>query len=95
MGHTVVLAKAKGASNALEEGVKKEKGSLEIVQRGVIEASNHTIIYPDPQLLLKLKQKYPDIESRKDVGIIKEAELDAWYDAVRQITVEKGFKLPD
>jgi hypothetical protein len=95
LGHTVVLAKAAGVAKAVEEGVGYEAGSLEVVRTGVIEASDHTMIYPDSPLLIKLKARYPDIETRTDVAIITESNLDEWYDAVRTILTERKVALPE
>jgi hypothetical protein len=95
LGHTVVLAQAPGVSKAVEEGVVFEGGGLDIVLTGVIEASDHTMIYPDSILLDRLKVKYSDILTREDVAIITEDNLDEWYDAVRTILSNRGVALPD
>jgi hypothetical protein len=95
MGHTTVIAKAGGATAALREGVKLEGGKLDELQSGVIEASDHIWIYPDTPLLTRLTIAYPDLATRENVLIIKHDQLDEWYDAVRNITLEKLGSLPE
>jgi hypothetical protein len=95
LGHTIVFVEAKGAATALKEGVVSEEGKLDILETGVIESADHTLIYPDPQLLERLKKKYPDITTRTDVAIIRSDQLNEWYEAVRTILSEKGIPLPD
>jgi hypothetical protein len=94
LGHTVIIAKAQGATGALRDGVEREGGSLETVTSGIIEASDHTWIYPDPQLTAKMKMKYPDLLERDDVIIITEEQLDEWYESVRTVLLERNVALP-
>ena len=94
IGHTVILVPAKGAADSLREGVKVEGGSLKELTTGVIEEADHTLIYPDAPLLARLKKKYDDIETRDDVLIIQENQLDEWHDAVQTRLIELGFQPP-
>lgn len=95
LGHVVVITDAKGATTALKEGVEVEEGSLDIVQKDIIEKSNHTLIYPTPHLLERLRERYPDIENRKDVAIIYSDELNDWVSAVVTILASKNIPTPD
>ena len=95
IGHTVILAPAKGATVALREGIKVEGGSLEEVKSNIIEQADHTLIYPDTQLLERLREKYDDIEARDNVLIIHENQLDEWHAAVQYRLLELGHQLPD
>ncbi len=95
LGHTLVYVEAPGAATAIKEGVVSEDGKLDPVKAGVIESANHTLIYPDPQLTVKLKLRYPDLETRPDVVIIRQDELHEWYEAVRTILSSRGIPLPD
>lgn len=94
LGHEVLLVPAKGAANALREGVEIEGGRLTLLTTGTVEQADHTHIYPDAPLLEKLKKKYPDIEDRPDVLIIPRDRLDEWYEAVRTVLVERGVTPP-
>lgn len=94
LGHTAIIVPAKGTANTIKEGVETEEGKLEFLDTGVIESSDHTMLYPDPPLLERLRLKYPDLDTRTDVVLITEDNLDEWYDAVRQVMRDKGLELP-
>lgn len=94
LGHTLVTIPAEGTASALREGVEREEGEVITLASGIIEAAEHTFIYPDPQLLNRLKQKYNDIEERDDVTILTPATLPQWYNAVRTVVSETGIPLP-
>lgn len=91
LGHTLVIVPAPGVATALRKGVEVEEGLLDILREGVVEQSDQTLLFPDPKLLLKLKTKYPDIETRDNVLIITEDQLDQFYGAIRTILEEKGI----
>lgn len=95
LGHTTVVVPAQGTADAIREGVKVEEGSLAELPKGVIENSDRTLIYPDAALLERLQKAYPDLATRKDVVVITEDNLDEWYDAVRQVMLDKGLALPE
>lgn len=94
LGHTLVIVPADGAANAIRRGVEAEGGAIEALDSGVIESSAHTLIYPDTRLLERLRTRYPDIEERKNVTIIREGQLDGWFDAMKVILTERGINLP-
>lgn len=81
LGHTLVIAEAPGVATAVKVGVEVEGGKVLVVPSGVIEASDLTLVYPDPPLLTRLSSKYPDLSSRATII----DDIDRWLDAIKTI----------
>jgi hypothetical protein len=79
----------------VKKGYELQGGTTELVAGNTIEQSDHTQIYADDILLQRLKTKYNDLETRKDVVIIPRARLDEWYSAVQQVMLERGLTPPE
>lgn len=94
LGHTLVIVPAKGAVTALRVGVEAQGGSVQEVQRGVLDTSDRTLLYPDPPLLQRLEKAYPDLHTRKDLAIINDHELDEWVDVMKEILTEYNIERP-
>lgn len=95
LGHTLVTTEAENeGTNLLRKGMKVEDGILESVQRGVIEASDHTWIYADTHLLERVRSRHPDLDTREDVLIVYPEQLVEWAEAVRQVMYERGVIRP-
>lgn len=90
-GHTLVIAPTIGSVNAVREGVVSEGGRIEEVTAGVLDASDHSLLYPDPQLLQRMRERYPDIETNPRYSIITPDNLVEWYDAISTVAREKGI----
>ena len=94
IGHTTVIIPAPGATDALREGVKAQGGKLDEVQQGIIEAADHTWVYPDIPLLERLEAKYKDLGERPDVLIIQEHQLDEWVEAIHTLMDSLSIPVP-
>lgn len=89
MGHTLCIVPAKGVADVLREGVKAEGGETLELDKGVIEHSSHTMIYPDKRLLSRLLAAYPDLNENANVTIIEPDRLDEWVKAIETVATER------
>lgn len=94
LGHTLVTVPTEGATARVREGVETEKGGLLDLQSGVLEQSDHTLLYPDPQLLSRLTDKYPDMQTQYKVTILRPDQLESFWWAMRQIMAEQQVPIP-
>lgn len=96
LGHKLAIVPAPGTATVLREAVESEGGETISLDKGVIESSDHTLIYPDRRLLYRLLTKYPDLHERDNVTVIRdEADLILWVPAIRQVLLEQGRQIPD
>lgn len=89
IGHQTVMVNGKGTIAAVKEGFELEGGTPQLIDKGVIEAADHTMVFGDTRLIGRLRQAYPDIDDRKDVTIIKTEELQTWLEAVESVYQDK------
>lgn len=94
LGHTLVATDAAGFTAAVKSGVEREGGQLVAVGRAVIDAADHTLVYPDDKLLGRLERAYPDLHTRSDVLVVRSEQLDEWLDAVLTVMRERGVDPP-
>jgi hypothetical protein len=94
LGHTLVIAPARGAATALREGVEEQGGEVRTVEAGVLAVADRTLLYPDTQLSDRLSAAYPDIGEREDVVFIRADQLDEWVDAMKDTLDGYGIARP-
>lgn len=94
LGHTTQLIPAKGTADQVSEGVKAQGGEINVLEVGVIDASDHTFVYPDPRLLSRLRHSYPNLDTDKNVTVIREDQLDRWLVGTITIINELGLTPP-
>ena len=94
LGHTFVSVPTEGATAKVREGVEVEKGDILDLQNGVLETADNTLLYPSPQLLSRVREKYPDMETRYRVTILQPHQLKAFWGAMTQIMAEQGIEVP-
>lgn len=94
LGHTLVTVPTEGATARLREGVVDEEGVMVDLQTGVLEASDHTLLYPNPRLLARLREKYPALENEYKVTILQPNQLSLFWQSMVQIMQEMGMDIP-
>lgn len=94
LGHTLVIVPAPGAASALREGVEAQGGEVRIIEAGVLDVADRTLLYPDPTLLKRLERAYKDLHERENVVIIKDDQLPEWVDAMKTICDDYGIERP-
>ena len=94
LGHTLIIVPAKGAATALRVGVETQGGKVQLVEAGVLDRADRTLLYPDPNLLDRLKRAYPDLDNMKNVVNLAEHDLDMWIDALKAILDEYQISRP-
>lgn len=94
IGHTLVVATTAGAAGAVREGVVSQEGKVVVVDAGVIEASDRTLLYPDLKLLERVEHTHKDLYERSDIVIIYEHQLEEFLTATKQIVQEYNLELP-
>ena len=94
LGHTFVSVPSEGATAKVREGVEVEKGQIVDLQNGVLETADHTLLYPSPKLLLRLKERYPNIENDRRVTILQRHQLELFWEAMKTIMAEQGIEAP-
>lgn len=94
LGHTIVTTNENKGNVSLRKGVKREKGLVDTIETGVIESSDHTLIYSNDNLHQRLKEKYEDLEERNDVLLLTSKNIDEWHDAVIETLKERGVDIP-
>ena len=94
LGHTLVTIPTEGATARVREGVEAEKGELLDIPSGVLESSDHTLLYPDPHLLQRLRDKYPALETEHKVTVLQPHQLETFWSSMRVIMGEQGVPIP-
>ena len=94
LGHVLVSAPAEGATAKVREGVEIEKGEIVDLSGGVLETADHTLLYPSPKLLERMRAKYPDMEQTHKVTILQPHQLEKFWGAMQQIMAEQGIDIP-
>jgi hypothetical protein len=94
LGHTLISVPSEGATAFVREGVEVEKGQIIDLQSGVLETADHTLLYPSPKLLLRLKERYPDIETDRRVTILRPHQLELFWKAIQTIMAEQSIDIP-
>lgn len=95
LGHSIITTNTAGSVSALREGVLVEGGDALDVEAGVIDQSDHTLVFADERLLSRLHERYPDLHERSDVVIIEKHQLLEWVDAMSSLLIERGIAEPD
>lgn len=93
-GQKLATVPAPGAAGAVREGVESEGGEVVSLAENVIDASDHTFIYPDETLLTRLLTVYPDLHEREDITVIAPHELPLWTRAAKEVLIEVGLTPP-
>jgi hypothetical protein len=93
-GHTLAYVPAKGTADAVREGAEAEAGETLVLDAGVIDKAEHTLVYPDKRLLYRLLVTYPDFHARANVTVITPAALSDWADAAAQLLKAEGLPIP-
>lgn len=94
LGHTLVTVPAEGATACVREGVEAEKGHILDLHQGVLEQSDHTLLYASPRLLERLRSAYPALEISYKVTILRPHQLQIFWGAMAQIMAEQGIAIP-
>jgi hypothetical protein len=92
LGHTLIIVPAEGVAAAIRGGVESEGGSVQTVEAGIFQLADRILIYPNPQLLVRIKRAQPDYESNKKVVIITQEQLEGWVDAMH--TLLRDYDIP-
>lgn len=94
LGHTTAVIPTKGTADQVSEGVKAQGGEIRVLESGVIDASDHTFVYPDSRLLSRLQHQYPNLTENKNVTVIREDQLDRWLVGTIRLINELGLTPP-
>jgi len=94
LGVTLAYIPTDGTSDAVRKGVEAADGETQRLDRGVIQHSDHTLVYPDGRLLTRLLTAYPDLEDNDKVTIIEEGCVSRWITALTRLIEEKGLTAP-
>jgi hypothetical protein len=94
LGHTLVTTEAQGAAHEMREGFRAEGGALVSVDKGVIEASDHTHIFPSQSIEERIRQQYPDIDDRDNILLLRRDQLYEWRNAIEEVLKDRGVTRP-
>jgi hypothetical protein len=75
----------------VREGVNVEGGRNTDIQQGILGASDHTLLYPNPLLLERFKKEH---QSLAKVTVIEPRLLPAWITAIISVMRERGIQPP-
>lgn len=93
-GQRLATVPAPGTAAAVREGVESEGGEVVALAENVVDASDHTFIYPDTTLLTRLLTAYPDLHDRSDITVIHTKDLSTWVLAAKEVLIEVGLTPP-
>lgn len=94
IGHTLLIATEAGAAGAVREGVGMQGGKVRIIEAGVIETADRTLLYPDTRLLERVEHTHKDLYERDDVVVIYPHQLDEFLTATKETVTDYGLDLP-
>jgi len=87
LGHQLAIIPTPGVAAQVRAGYELEGLAPVILDQGVIEHSDHTLIYPDKRLLDRLQHNYPALLDMNNVDVID--NLQEWVEATRTLLAER------
>ena len=94
LGHQLTAIQEKGSVNEIRKGFRSEGGTVTQLTEKLVEESDQTLAFVDDRLTEQLTRKFPDIDERADIVLIKPSQYEELRTAILDIMAERDITPP-